>query len=1068
MKSNSFLKNRKALTALLLCTGFVATQPFSVMAEEIVTAVQTVQQQKQSVSGTIKDPVGEPVIGASILEKGTTNGTITDFDGNFTLNVAPGATLVISYIGYKNQEMKVIPGKSLNIILQEDTETLEEVVVVGYGVQKKSDVTGSVTSVGKERLGKLPVTNVLQAVQGAAAGVTITQTSSIPGDAPDALVRGQNSINANSGPYIVVDGVPISKSGGTLNDINPNDIESMEILKDASATAIYGSRGANGVILITTKKGKSGKTSITFDASFGWSNAINRVHMMNSDQLYGFLEEAYENDGMRMPRNITRLYHLDGEGLGPVDEYGEPTDINVYDTDWWNETTQTAFKHSYNLSVSGGTDKLTSHFSIGYLNQEGIVMTSDYERITLRVNNEYKFNKWITIGQTLGAAYVKSHDLNTPINEILLPDPFSPIYAKNADKQDPNYEFNKYMGSQYSYYSNPVAKLNRQKKEHLNRNIDGTAYLNINLGLKGLDFKTMLGFELPEYTYTEFNPFFDLRPNDTPYNMCTNVESKFLLENSVANTSSTELNYTFQNTLSYNNQFGKHSISAVAGFTWEAYTGRSFTAERLNTPSNSDAFQIVGAGTKEGTSTGSRYENYLISYLGRINYNYADRYLATVSVRADGSSKFAPGNRWGTFPSFSLGWRIDQEEFYKDWNQNVLSAVKLRGGWGQIGNQNIPSFAYADVVSTYDTWVYGFNSGLNLLKAYASTSKGNKDIKWETVEQGNIGVDLGFFKNSLTLSADAYIKTTRDMLMQNPLPGMAGYPTTPWVNAGSVENRGLEFLIGYQGKVGDFRYSVSANFTFQKNKLVETGTNDPIWGTVSKNEIGEEFGRFYGYVYDGIFQSKEEVLAHVGADGKTLLQPLAEPGDARFRNLNGDNTLDSNDRDYIGNPNPDVIYGGNIELGYKGIDFALYFQGVAGNDIWVGTKALLRQTSITNLLAETYTDAWRNPGDKTDVFGITRKDDNDNYRNSSWYVQNGSFCKIKTVQIGYTFPKKIVEATKVFSSLRLYVSGENLFTFTKFKYMDPEVPNGNALNMGIENLGYPNPRTFTVGVNVQF
>lgn len=313
----------------------------------------------------------------------------------------------------------------------------------------------------------------------------------------------------------------------SVNTINPIDIENVEVLKDASATAIYGSRGANGVILITTKKGKSGKTSITFDASFGWSNAINRVHMMNSDQLYGFLEEAYENDGMRMPRNITRLYHLDGEGLGPVDEYGEPTDINVYDTDWWNETTQTAFKHSYNLSVSGGTDKLTSHFSIGYLNQEGIVMTSDYERITLRVNNEYKFNKWITIGQTLGAAYVKSHDLNTPINEILLPDPFSPIYAKNADKQDPNYEFNKYMGSQYSYYSNPVAKLNRQKKEHLNRNIDGTAYLNINLGLKGLDFKTMLGFELPEYTYTEFNPFFDLRPNDTPYNMCTNVESKF-------------------------------------------------------------------------------------------------------------------------------------------------------------------------------------------------------------------------------------------------------------------------------------------------------------------------------------------------------------------------------------------------------------------------------------------------------------------------------------------------------------------------------------------------------------
>lgn len=1017
------------------------------------------------VSGSVFNSGQEPLVGVSVFVKGTNIGTMTDADGRFSVKAEDGQSLEFRYIGY-DTKVVTVNGKTMSVTMSENQVILDDVVVIGYGTQKKSDLTGSLSSVKGEDIVKTGDTNITQSLQGKAPGVYVTSNSGTPGAGATIRIRGYGSISTDLTPLYVVDGQPMEES--SVNTINPIDIENVEVLKDASATAIYGSRGANGVILITTKKGKSGKTSITFDASFGWSNAINRVHMMNSDQLYGFLEEAYENDGMRMPRNITRLYHLDGEGLGPVDEYGEPTDINVYDTDWWNETTQTAFKHSYNLSVSGGTDKLTSHFSIGYLNQEGIVMTSDYERITLRVNNEYKFNKWITIGQTLGAAYVKSHDLNTPINEILLPDPFSPIYAKNADKQDPNYEFNKYMGSQYSYYSNPVAKLNRQKKEHLNRNIDGTAYLNINLGLKGLDFKTMLGFELPEYTYTKFNPFFDLRPNDTPYNMCTNVESKFLLENSVANTSSTELNYTFQNTLSYNNQFGKHSISAVAGFTWEAYTGRSFTAERLNTPSNSDAFQIVGAGTKEGTSTGSRYENYLISYLGRINYNYADRYLATVSVGADGSSKFAPGNRWGTFPSFSLGWRIDQEEFYKDWNQNVLSAVKLRGGWGQIGNQNIPSFAYADVVSTYDTWVYGFNSGLNLLKAYASTSKGNKDIKWETVEQGNIGVDLGFFKNSLTLSADAYIKTTRDMLMQNPLPGMAGYPTTPWVNAGSVENRGLEFLIGYQGKVGDFRYSVSANFTFQKNKLVETGTNDPIWGTVSKNEIGEEFGRFYGYVYDGIFQSKEEVLAHVGADGKTLLQPLAEPGDARFRNLNGDNTLDSNDRDYIGNPNPDVIYGGNIELGYKGIDFALYFQGVAGNDIWVGTKALLRQTSITNLLAETYTDAWRNPGDKTDVFGITRKDDNDNYRNSSWYVQNGSFCKIKTVQIGYTFPKKIVEATKVFSSLRLYVSGENLFTFTKFKYMDPEVPNGNALNMGIENLGYPNPRTFTVGVNVQF
>ncbi len=1017
------------------------------------------------VTGIVTGPDKEPLIGASVMVKGTTNGAVTDLNGNFSIRASKGETLTVRYVGFVPKDVK-ITDNTLIVVLEENAVNFEDLVVVGYGMQKKSDLTGSLSSVKGEDLVKTGGTNITQALQGQAPGVYVTSNSGTPGAGATIRIRGYGSISTDLTPLYVVDGQPMEES--TVNTINPNDIENLEILKDASATAIYGARGANGVVLITTKKGKQGKARVSFDASFGWSTAVNRIEMMNSEQLYGFLTEAYKNDGMRLPRNITRLYHLDGKGLGPVDEYGDATDINVYDTDWWKETTRTAFKHNYNLSVSGGTEKLSSHFSIGYTGQEGIVEKSDYERITIRTNNEYRFNKWVTIGQTLGFAYVKSHDLSIPINEILLCDPFSPVYAKEADTQDPNYEYNKYMGSQYSYYSNPVAELNRQKREHINRNVDGTAYLVANLGLKGLEFKTMLGFELPEYKYLEFNPNFDLRQNDSPYNMCTNVESKFLLENSVLNSMSTAVNYTFQNTLSYTNQFGLHSVSAVAGFTWESYKGHSFTAERLNTPSNSDAFQIIDAGTKEGTSKGYKYENYLISYLGRVNYNYADRYLVTASVRADGSSKFAKGNRWGVFPSFSLGWRIDQEQFFKNWNQNAWSMVKLRGGWGQIGNQNIPSFAYADVVSTYDTWIYGFNSGANIQKAYASTSKGNKDIKWETVEQGNIGVDLGFFNNSLLFSADAYIKTTNDMLMQNPLPDIAGYPSVPWVNAGSVQNRGLEFNISYRNSVGDFRYGVSANFSFQKNKLVATGTNDPIRGSVSKNEVGKEFGRFYGYVYDGIFQNEEEVKAHVGADGKTLLQPLAKPGDARFKNLNGDNELNSLDRDYIGNPNPDVIFGGNIDLGYKGFDLSVYFQGVGGNDIWVGSKQLQRRTSITNLLAEAYTDAWRAPGDKTDVFGISREDNNDNYRNSSWYVVDGSFCKIKNITLGYTLPKHIIEATKVFSSLRVYVSGENLFTMTKFKYMDPEVPNGSPLNMGIENIGYPNPRTFTVGVNIQF
>lgn len=1018
-----------------------------------------------SVSGIVLNDNDEPLVGVSVLLKGTDVGTTTDVDGKFFINASKGNVLEFRYIGYQVQTVKVSK-PTVKVKMVENETVLDDVVVIGYGTQKKSDVTGALSSIKGEDIVKTGDVNLTQSLQGKAPGVYVTSNSGLPGAGATIRIRGYGSISTDLTPLYIVDGQPMSENN--VNTINPLDIENIEILKDASATAIYGSRGANGVVLITTKKGKAGQAKVSFDASFGWAHAVNRVHMMNSDQMYGFLSEAYQNDGLKMPRNITRIYHLDGQGLGPVDEYGEPTDINVYDTDWWDESTQTAFKQNYSLSVSGGTDKLTSHFSIGYLTQEGIVKTTDYERITLRTNNEYKFNKWITIGQTLGVAYIKSHDLKCSIGDILLADPFTPIYAKNADPQDPNYEYNKYMGSQYSYYSNPVAKLYRQKKEHTNRNIDGTAYLNVNLGLKGLDFKTMLGFELPEYVYDEYNPYFDIRGNDSPYNMCQQEKEKYSLESSVKNSMSTEFNYTFQNTLSYNNTFGKHSVSAVLGFTWESYSGKSFSAQRLNTPSNDPAFQIISAATKEGVSSGTRYENYLISYLGRVNYNYADRYLATVSMRRDGSSKFAPGNRWGTFPSFSLGWRIDKEEFFQNWEQDVLSGVKLRGGWGQIGNQNIPAFAYVDIIGRYDTWVYGFNGGQNLLQGFATTSKGNPELKWETVEQGNIGVDLYAFNNSLSLSADAYIRTTKDMLLQNPIPSMSGYPSTPWVNAGSVENRGLEFMIGYQGNVGDFRYAISTNFTFQKNKLVETGTNDPIWGSASKNEIGEEFGRFYAYVYDGIFQTEEEIKAHVGADGKTLLQPTAKPGDARFKNVNGDNALNSDDRTYVGNPNPDVIYGGNIELGYKGFDFSLYFQGVAGNDIWAGTKTLLRRASMSNLLADTYTQAWRKPGDMTDVFGVSLKDDNDNYRGSSWYVMDGSFCKIKTMQLGYTLPSEIVKKSKLFSYLRLYLSCENVFTITKFPYMDPEVPNGNPLEQGKEGTGYPNPRTFTFGVNVQF
>lgn len=1018
------------------------------------------------ITGKVTDQTGEPMIGVNVVVKGTTVGSLSDIDGRYQIEVSQGKTLVFSYVGYKSLET-IVKGKIVNVMMSEDTQILEDIVVVGYGVQKKSDLTGSLSSIKSDDLAKSSAGNISQALQGKAAGVYVSSSSGSPGAGASIRIRGYSSFSSDITPLYLVDGQPLDEA--QFNQISPQDIERIEILKDASACAIFGSRGANGVVLVTTKRGKEGKTSITLDASFGITNAVNRINMMDSHQLYGFLTEAYKNDGLRMPREIERLYTLDGRGLGPVDENGEPTNINLYNTDWWNESTRQGVKQNYGVSVMGGTDKLKSFFSLNHYSETGIIKTSDYSRISMRLNNEYKFNKYITIGQTLGAAFVKSHDLNMPITEILLPDPFTPVISSDADRQSSNYEYNKYMPSQYSYYGNPVAVMNRKKIEHVSRNIDGTAYANINLGLKGLDFRTMLGFELPNYDYYEFNPFFDLRPNDTAHDMCTNKESKFNQKNSAVNKSSWSLNYSFQNTLTYANTFGKHDISAMVGFTWESRSSRWMQAEKSGMPSNDKALQVLEAGTVDDYATGTWNDDFLISYLGRVNYSYGNRYLLTMNIRRDGSSKFARGNRWGTFPSFSLGWRVDQENFFKNWNQDFFSTAKVRVGWGQNGNQNITSRAFVNMVKSYETWIYAFQGGQGTLHGYASAVAGNPNIQWETSEQSNVGVDLSFFNQSLTFSGDLYLKKTRNLLFNNPVPEMVGFLNDPWTNGGEIENRGLELLVGYKGTVGAFTYGVNANFTVQKNKLVSTVDSKPTYGTVSKTEIGDPLGRFYGYVYDGLFQTPEEVQAHVGADGMTVLQPNAKPGDLRFKNLNNDNRLDDdNDQTYIGDPYPKLIYGGNINLGYKGIDLSVYIQGITGNDIWVSSRNLYRGSSQTNLLEGAFTDAWRKEGDQTDIPRISRKDDNQNFRRSSWFVENGSFCKIKTLQLGYTFPKKWMKATRFIENIRIYGSVDNLCTFTKFKFMDPEIPIKGALDLGIEETQYPNPRVFMMGVNVQF
>lgn len=1022
---------------------------------------------QSKIGGVVVDQNGEPLIGVTVRVNGTSFATITDIDGQYSVQAQKGQVLKFSYLGFATIE-QVAEGSQMNIIMIDDSKTLDELVVVGYGVQKKSDLTGSISSISAKDLEKSSAPNISQALQGKAAGVYVTSSSGSPGAGATIRIRGYGSVSSDMTPLYIVDGQPVAES--RINHLSPQDISSIEILKDASASAIYGSRGTNGVVLITTKQGEQGKTSINFSASFGVTDAVNKVKMMDSHQLYNFIKEGYDNDGMRMPRNYTRLYKLDGVGLGPIDEDGNPTDINVYNTNWWDESTRTGIRQNYNLSISGGSEKMKSYFSVGHYSETGILLNTDYKRINIRTNNEYKFNKYITIGQTLGIVYAENHDINMPISEILLPDPFSPVIAPNADKKDPNYEYNKYMGSQYSYYGNPVGILNRQKKEHINKNIDGTAYMNINLGLKGLNIKTLLGFDVPTYNYYSFTPYYNWLNNDTNYNLSQNQEKKYSQLNTITNSENWSLNYSFQNILTYNNTFGKHSIDLMAGYNWESSESRWSSGSRQGAPSNDPAFQTIDSGILNDIAGGSRSEQYLISQLGRINYGYDNKYLMTVNIRHDGSSKFARGNRWGTFPSFSFGWKIDNEKFFKSWNQQVISMAKFRAGWGQNGNQNISNASYYSTVATNPLWQYAFNGGENALQAYGINAVGNPDISWETSEQINIGLDLSYLNNALTLSADYYVKQTKDMLMNVPLPDMAGYENHPWSNAGSLENKGFEFLVGYKGNAGDFTYSANVNLTFQKNKLLSIGgTTDYLSGSVSRSVIGQPFGQFYGYVYDGIFQSNEEVLAHVGTDGTTVLQPNAKAGDMRFRNVNNDNKLNDEDRTFIGNPNPSLIYGGNINLGYKGFDLSVYFQGVTGNDLWVNTKRLYRRTSETNLLEKAYTNAWRQEGDKTDIPRISRTDDNnDNYRASSWYVESGAFCKVKNIQLGYTLPKNVMNHIKFIESINIYCNVENAFTFTNFEFTDPEVTNGHPNSLGIEDLRYPNSRKFMIGLNVQF
>ena len=1002
-------------------------------------------QQTKSISGVVYDSnTGEALIGVSVLEVGTTNGTITDFDGRYTLKVSSNK-VSFSYVGFKTEIVNVTNSGTYNVNLVSDNK-LDEVVVIGYGTQRKSDLTGALASISSKDIKNYAVSNASELLTGKAAGVFVAASSGQPGLDAVIRVRGLGTVNDNN-PLYVVDGQFMDN----ISSLNPSDIERMEVLKDASACAIYGSRGSNGVILITTKGGVKGETTVTLDAYVGVKNSYKALNMMNSDQYYNFIMKAYENDASfqnSMKDKFTNQYQ------------------KGYNTNWWNEVTRTAFNQNYNLSIRKGTDNSRSSLSLGYVDDQGAIITTEFKRLSLKANLEYDINKFITVGANVNLAKIRKRDAGAipSFDFIQKADPFTPVISPLVDPSSENYEYNKYAPTEWSYDPNPVAMLELPNRYNDIFNVFGNVFAQIKL-YKGLSYRVQYSFERYHDTFKDFRPVYSSTFSE---DNLANQESKYNKETQLNNNSAVTSNYQVEQRLNYNTTIGRHKLDAMVAMTYEKNSSEGINAFKRKALGNDEIYQILDAQTAGDNTSGGKETSSMLSYLGRINYVYDDRYLATVNFRADGSSRFAKRNRWGYFPSVSLGWRVSNEEFFKNLNiENTISNLKLRVGWGQNGNQRIDRDAPLTLIGTNNENQWYFGNGYS--QGYVPTYVGNADIKWETSQQTNVGLDMSFFKNSLDVSMDFYVKKTSDMLLNMPIPSFGAFPNSPFFNAGDLKNTGFEIVVNYRNQIGkDFNYNVGLNMSTYKTEVTKL-TSEYLSGNTSRTYVGGPIGRFWGYKQIGIFQNQEEIDNYVDKNG-TKIQPNAQPGDFKFAKLGESGELnDDDDRTFIGDPNPDLIYGFNLGFSYKNFDVSMAFQGTIGNDIWNVAKGSLASAGRQNALADAYTKAWTKDGDLDAVYPrITNSDSNNNMRGSSFYVENGSYLRLQNMQIGYTLPSHICQKSKLFSSCRFYVSGQNIFTLTGYSGLDPELGINNPLDMGVDTTRYPSSRTFTFGVNLQF
>lgn len=972
--------------------------------------------QQITVQGVVKDQTGETVIGASVMEKGTTNGTITGIDGDFSLNMSPNGTLVVSFVGYKTQEVQVKGQKQLQVVLSEDAEMLDEVVVIGYGTMKKSDLTGAVSSIGNKDIKDSPVSNLGQAIQGKISGVQIVDAGK-PGDNVSIKIRGLGSIN-NCDQLVVIDGVPTDLG---LSSLNMADVERLDVLKDASATAIYGSRGANGVVMITTKRGTEGKGKLAVSANYSFQNATNVPSLLNAAQYAELSNDMMVNSG----RN-------------PNPEWANPSELGA-GTDWMDELLRTGVMQNYTVSYSGGNEKSHYYVSGGFLDQSGIVKSVNYRRFTFQSNSDAQVLKWLKFSNniTFSADTKKSGSYN--IGDALKALPIYPV--KNEDGSwsgpDGNSEW-------YGSTRNPIGptELNKSQTDGYNFLANLTAELTFT---KWLKFKSTFGYDAKFWFIDNFTPKYNWKP--TP----TEETSRYKSDNK-------SFTYLWDNYFLFDHTFAeKHRVGLMAGMSAQWNTNDYLNAQKnvfmfdnVHEMDNGEEMYAIG---------GNETEWALLSYMARVNYSYEDRYLLTATIRRDGSSRFGKKHRWGTFPSVSVAWRASQEKWFP--KNDYINDLKVRAGYGVTGSQaSVGNYSY---LASYNTSVYPFGISSGNQTALVSSTLANPYIHWEEVAQTNIGFDASLFNSRVMFSFDAYLKETRDMLVKASIPITSGFEdtTTTYTNAGKVRNQGIEMSLHTINLTGELGWETNLTATYNKNKIKDLNSDVPYYINQINNSYVTMLAKdypinvFYGYVTDGIFQNQSEVNTHA-------VQPGAEPGDIRFRDLNNDGVINDSDRTVIGNPNPSWLFSMNNSLSYKGFELSVFLQGIAGNKIYnannidnTGMAAAYNQT--TDVLKR-----WQGEGTSNSMPRAVFGDPNQNTRVSDRFVENGSYLRLKNITLSYTFPKQWLQKAQI-ENARLSLSCENVATITGYSGFDPEV----GIN-GIDQNRYPISRTFSLGLNFNF